>query len=131
MTNTTIKVTKDKVADLIHRNPNSYLIFGWSANNEESLINSLMEEFDTDVYLEAEDSMPFIFVKETEEFSNRESVVNALDVDVRNPYGDFAWTKVEDLNDEQSNPELLLVVSTNFLIEEPSAMYKFLDELNL
>ena len=132
MTNKTITVAQSKIADLIHRNPDSYLIFGWSANSEEGLINSLMGEFDSDVYLEAEDSMPFIFVKETEEeFSNRESVINALDIDVRNLYGNFAWLKEQDLNDKYANPELLLVASTNLLIEEPNIMDKFLAELSL
>ena len=132
MTNKTITVAQSKIADLIHRNPDSYLIFGWSANSEEGLINSLSREFDTDVYLEAEDSMPFIFVKETEEeFSNRESVINALDIDVRNLYGNFAWLKEQDLNDKYANPELLLVASTNLLIEEPNIMDKFLAELSL
>lgn len=132
MTNKTITVAQSKIADLIHRNPDSYLIFGWSANSEEGLINSLMGEFDSDVYLEKQNALPFIFVKETEEeFYKRDSIVDASEVGAYNLYGNFAWTKEEDSTVEHSNPELLLVASTNVLIEEPSIMDKFLEELNL
>lgn len=121
-----------KLIDLIHRNPNSQLIFGWSTNSDQELIVDLEDEFGSKVYLIEENEMPVAIVNiPTEEFAKREDVCNDREVGADNMFSDYVWTKDEDSSEPESNPELLLTVDTNSLINQPQAMDLFIEHYTL
>ncbi len=128
-------ISTSKLIDLIHRNPNSQLIFGWSTNSDTELIKNLKNEFGSKVYLIEENELPVAIVNTpTEEFCLREDVCKDSDVGANNIFGDYVWTTDEETDEESdkySNPELCLVVETNALILKPQAVDLFLEHYTL
>ena len=123
-------ISTSKLIDLIHRNPDSQLIFGWSANSDTELIKNLKDEFGSKVYIIEENELPVAIVNTpTEEFCLREDVCKDSDVGANNIFGDYVWTKDEE--SVESNPELCLVVETNALILKPQAVDLFLEHYTL
>ena len=125
-------ISTSKLIDLIHRNPDSQLIFGWSANSDTELIKNLKDEFGSKVYIIEENELPVAIVNTpTEEFIKREDVCKDSDVGANNIFGDYVWATDEDEESAESNPELCLVVETNALILKHQAVDLFLEHYTL